>query len=85
MFNGGYSSTVRNSMVPQTKDAVGGKQKVSGDKMSDFLRGQRSTEPLPIDPDEFGLVPAFVVGDVYAADLPDRYHIMSDQFVAGTA
>lgn len=71
--------------MPQTKDALGGKQKVSGDEMSDFLRAQRSTEPLPIDPDEFGLVPAFVVGDVYAADLPDRYYTMSDHFVAGTA
>lgn len=34
----------------------------------------RSTEPLPTDPDKFGLVPAFTVGDVHVANLPDRYY-----------
>ena len=33
----------------------------------------RSTQPLLADLDTVGLVPAFIVGDVHAAQLPDRY------------
>ena len=65
-------------MVPQTQDDVVGENKKSGnDETLDILRGQRSTQPLPVDPDELGLVPAFVVGDVFAAELSDRYCILS--------
>ena len=33
----------------------------------------RSTQPLLTDLGNVGLVPAFIVGDVHAAHLPDRY------------
>ena len=37
----------------------------------------RSTQPLLTDLDHVGLVPAFIVGDVHAAQLPDRYCTLS--------
>ena len=41
------------------------------------LDERRSTQPLPTDPDKFGLVPAFTLGDVHVANLPDRYYSTS--------
>ena len=37
----------------------------------------RSTQPLLADLDNVGLVPAIIVGDVHAAQLPDRYCTLS--------
>ena len=37
----------------------------------------RSTQPLLTDLDNVGLVPAFIVGDIHAAQLPDRYCTVS--------
>lgn len=37
----------------------------------------RSTQPLLADLDDVGLVPAFTVGDVHAAQLPDRCSFLS--------
>ena len=37
----------------------------------------RSTQPLPTDPDKFGLVPAFTLGDVHVGNLPNRYYSTS--------
>ena len=44
---------------------------------SDHTDEWRSTQSLPSHVDDVGLVPAFTVGDVHAAHLPDRYCNMS--------